>query len=51
MIFEATEIYYAANDCTYYGIISSISLPCHVSIFIYRQLSDIWINIGDKMDS
>jgi hypothetical protein len=51
MMFEATEIYYAITDCTNYGIISSIGLSCHVSIFVYCQLSGIRIDIGDEVDS
>lgn len=49
--FEATELYYAIVDCTTYGNISSISLPCHVSIFVHRKLSGIWTDIGHKVDS
>ena len=32
---EATELYYAIVDCIKYGPISSIDLPCDVSIFVY----------------
>ena len=32
---EATELYYTIVDCTKYGPISSIDLPCDVSIFVY----------------
>ena len=32
---EATELYYAIVDCTTYGLISSLNVPCDVSIFVY----------------